>query len=139
MGIETEEQLYRFIAKEEKQIDYRHLNRINETAVACGDPLIQSRAAWRLVGGVVKLHLNGFLLPYVSKREGKGGVLEGHLACGWMFTQGYQTYEAQSGLIVAAREEVQDLNKQFGTSFVIPEPHRHGSAAPFMIDSDLYR
>ena len=72
---------------------------------------------------------------YIAKREGKTGLLEGHLACGWMFTQGFQTYENQSGLIVAARQQVNELNNRYGTSFVVPEPESHGSAAPFMIGS----
>lgn len=133
MGFEREDQLFAFIAKEENHIDLNHLTEINETTVACGDPLLDSPASWRIVGGAVYLYKKGYLNEYIARREGKSGVLEGHLACGWMFTQGYQTYESQSGLIVATRERVGELNRIYGASFVVPEPNHTGSAAPFMI------
>ena len=99
--------------------------------------LINSPASWRLVGGIVYLYVKDRLQTYISRREGKGGILEGHLACGWMFTMGYQTYESQSGLIIASREQVEYLNKKYDATFVVPEPEMHGSAAPFMINPNL--
>lgn len=133
MAIERVDELFAFIAREEKHIDLGHLKDVSETSVACGDPLLDSQSSWRLVGGAIYLYLNNHLDEYISRREGKCGLLEGHLACGWMFTQGYQTYEGQSGLIVATRQQVGELNRQYGASFVVPEPGHIGSAAPFMI------
>ena len=51
MAIETVEDLFAFIQKEERHVDLGHLKKSNETTVACGDPLLHSDAAWRIVGG----------------------------------------------------------------------------------------
>jgi len=59
MSIESVQELLSFIKKEESHIDLGRLDKVNETSVSCGDPIIHSSAEWRLVGGVVYLFVNG--------------------------------------------------------------------------------
>lgn len=94
---------------------------------------MRKKQQWLLVGGVAYLHQKGHLTTYIATRKGKSGVLEGHLACGWMFMNGFTTYDTQRGLMVAIRQEVDYLNSRFNTSFVVPEPAHIGSAKPFMV------
>lgn len=130
--IETVSDLIAFVGEKESHIDLSNLHNPRVLTVGCGDPLLDHYADWLLVGGVAYLYQKGHLTTFVSARRGKGGILEGHLACGWMFVNGFTSYESQRGLMVEVRQEVQYLNSQFNTSFVVPEPGHIGSAAPFM-------
>lgn len=131
--IRTLTDLFEFVQHKEALIDWSKMTNVNETTVACGDPVLDHYAEWLLVGGVANIYLSGRLAEYISLREGKKGILEGHLGCGWMFTRGYRTYDAQRDLISTVRYEVQKLNKEFNSGFVVPKPNHLGSAAPFMI------
>ena len=134
MAFKKIDDLLAFVKSEEAHIDWgKIINDTGKTSVACADKLLSTKAEQRFVGGVANLYLNNRLLSYVAAREGKGGVLEAHLGCGWLFARGYTTYEAQNAIIVAARRMVATLNKTYGASFQVPKPEHVGSAEPFMV------
>lgn len=130
--IETLSQLYAFVTEKETHIDWRVLDNPNVTSVGCGDPLLDHHASWLIVGGGAHLMLKAKLRSWYAAREGQSGIIDMHFACGWLYKEGYTTYESQGGVYAALRNQVELLNRQHHAAFVVPEPVDIGSAALFM-------
>lgn len=136
MGFQTVEALLSFVQTEERHVNPDEvIGDLQIKSIRCGDPLLGDSAPDQaaIVGGAVKAHRDGWLDRFIQARRGGGGLLEGHLNCGWMFSQGLTTLEQQREAIKALRAFVEEQNERCGTSFIVPEPAEEGSALPFMV------